>query len=434
MMDPLDLFDPNDVFIRQKNSVIRIGELDRRAAGIERWIDDHDRTGSCFAITRRSPDSVIAWMIAAWRSGSTIAILSDRDPLDQVVAQARKIGALCILPEQRDPPECDPTRSTLDRDRPLTILCTSGSTMQPKAVAHSLNNHWHSAISSNERTPFGRGDRWILSLALWHIGGLAIVWRALAGRGELVIPGDCLRSSIEHQRVTHLSVVATQLSRLLDQGLIKGSLTHILIGGGPIPPSLLDRARHLPIQATYGMTELASQLCTQTVNSKNNYSAGPPLSGWKVVLSAQGEICVDGPALFLGYFRDGELHTARDESGLFHTGDLGSWNDGELVIVGRIDQMFISGGENIYPEEIERCIAAVAGVDAVCVVPIPSDEFGHRPAAFIAGQHKITELQQHLKQQLPRFKHPLHIFQWPSEVSQHKAPREQLKLLALELI
>ena len=85
MMDPLDLFDPQDVFIRREHSVCRIGELDRRAAGIQRWIENQDRAGSCFAITRRSPESVIAWMIAAWRSGSTIAILSDRDPLDQVV-------------------------------------------------------------------------------------------------------------------------------------------------------------------------------------------------------------------------------------------------------------------------------------------------------------------------------------------------------------
>ena len=98
-----------------------------------------------------------------------------------------------------------------------------------------------------------------------------------------------------------------------------------------------------------------------------------------------------------------------------------------LMIVGRRDQMFVSGGENIYPEEIERCIAAVTGIRAVCVVPIPNDEFGSRPAAFIAGEHIHAELQQHLNQQLPRFKHPDHIFQWPAEVSQDKAPRGQLE-------
>lgn len=439
MNDPLDRFQPHDVFIRSDQGATTIIELDRQASGIAQWLCDQDLNGDRIAITQRSPQSVIAWMIACWRTGSVLTIWSDRENIEVLKDSTENMGVDHIhLPDQNDPAPCDPIRKIINPNLPLTMLCTSGSTGTPKSVLHSFNNHWSSATASAQRTPFCGEDRWLLSLSLWHIGGLAIVWRALVGRACIVIAKDDLKSCIEKHNVTHLSVVSTQLQRLMGSGLQRGSLKHILVGGGPVPTELVRSAYGLglPIQPTYGMTELGSQLCTQRANSDPELlgAAGPPLDGWSIQLTDAQEICVKGPALFLGYWSENGLHDPRDESGFFHTGDLGSWNQhGQLEVIGRLDQMFISGGENIYPEEIERCIGEVDDIEAVCVIAIPNAEYGLRPVAFIAGRWDQHNIQHKLDRDLVRFKHPDHFLDWPKGLDTVKASRSSLQRIALEL-
>jgi O-succinylbenzoic acid--CoA ligase len=297
------------------------------------------------------------------------------------------------------------------------------------------------ARASNRNVPFQSGDRWILSLSLWHIGGLAIFFRALCGGGTIVIneKKTSLARAIEKYDVTHLSVVALQLQRILDSNLPRQSLKHVLVGGGPIPEQLIKDACDslIPIHTTYGMTELGSQLTTTPTGASQEElkTAGRPLEGWEIKIADDNEICARGNALFSGYLQQQEIKPSRDVDGWFRTGDLGRiLENGCLLVLGRKDAQFISGGENIYPEEIEQILTNFSPVQLAIVVPIPNKTYGYRPAAFVLGSFSEPDLRKYLEHHLPKFKHPDVFLPWPSHVSTHKPSRSELHSIALHLM
>ncbi|HWR98557.1 MAG TPA: AMP-binding protein, partial [Candidatus Methanoperedens sp.] len=153
-----------------------------------------------------------------------------------------------------------------DPDAPATIVFTSGSTGIPKAALHSFASHWASAVGANRNLPLRPGDRWLLSLPLWHVGGLAVIFRCIQGGAAVAIPGrdEPLAETIRALGVTHLSLVATQLRRLLADARGRGalrSLKGVLLGGGPLPAPLLDEAAAAGARlvTSYGSTETSSQ-------------------------------------------------------------------------------------------------------------------------------------------------------------------------------
>ena len=252
------------------------------------------------------------------------------------------------------------------------LVRTSGSTGDGKWVWLDLPALLAGAEAAARRCSFGRGGRWLLNLPLWHVGGLGPVWRALAGEGALALPGVPF---------THTSVVATQLQRLLSGPLPDdySACSRLLLGGGPVPPGLVDRATEagLRVSTSYGMTETGS-LCV---------AGGRPLDGCELELSAAGEVFVRGPALFRGYLDPASGRCERPDAGdgWFPTGDLGRWtDDGRLEVTGRRDNVFISGGENIQPERIERALLTLPGVEQAVVVGVPDPEYGMRPVAFVS--------------------------------------------------
>lgn len=255
---------------------------------------------------------------------------------------------------------------------PALLVRTSGSTGDGKWVWLDLPALLAGAEAAARALDFGAGDRWLLNLPLWHVGGLGPVWRALAGGGALSLPGAPF---------THASVVATQLRRLLGDPLPEdyAACRRLLLGGGPVPPGLVDRAAAtgLAVTASYGMTETGS-LCV---------ADGRALEGCELEISEDGEILVRGAALFRGYLdpATGRCERPDTEAGWFPTGDLGRLKeDGRLEVTGRRDNVFISGGENIQPERIERALLALPGIEQAIVVGVPDDEFGMRPVAFVA--------------------------------------------------
>ena len=137
----------------------------------------------------------------------------------------------------------------------------------------------------------------------------------------------------------------------------------------------------------------------------------------EVSISESGEILVRGETLFVGYVEGEELDRPLDEEGWFHTGDLGELDeDGYLRVGGRMDYLFISGGENVQPEEIEETLCRLEGVDEAVVVPVPDEEFGARPVAFVRATGRVSEeLAQELEPVLPRFKIPISFHPWPEE-------------------
>jgi O-succinylbenzoic acid--CoA ligase len=278
-------------------------------------------------------------------------------------------------------------------------------------------------------------------LALWHIGGLAITFRTLYSGAQTVFPTPniTLATQIQQEKITHLSLVPTQLHRLLQEKGDISSLKGILVGGGPIPPSLIEtaRKRNLPVYTTYGMTELGSQFCTTPplANLQMLKTAGKPLQGWTIHIATNGEICAKGTPLFLGYVHGETLSHPFDNNGFFHTGDRGSIDAlGLLHVLGRCDQMFISGGENIHPEEIERCLCDIPHLEAALVIAIENPEYGMRPVSFIKGDINKRDIITHLTKRLPKFKHPDLFFMWPAQLSTKKPSREKAEKLLSQAI
>jgi O-succinylbenzoic acid--CoA ligase len=308
-------------------------------------------------------------------------------------------------------------------ERPATVIFTSGSTGAPKAALHTFGNHCHSARGSNANIPLRPGDRWLHSLPMYHVGGLSIVFRCLLAGATVALPrpGTSLGTDIAGFGATHVSLVSTQLSRLLREGADLGGLEAVLMGGGPVPPTLVDEAlaSGLPIHTSYGLTEMASQVTTTPPGASREElrTAGRALPSREVSISERGEILIRGETLFAGYIEGEGLDRPLDTDGWFHTGDLGRLDEnGCLRVGGRMDNLFISGGENVQPEEIEETLCRLEGIDEAVVVPVPDEEFGARPVAFVrASGREAEELAQELEPVLPRFKIPISFYPWPKE-------------------
>lgn len=438
--------DPKVIFLEDRSKHFSYQDWDQASSYIQSWLTDKGfHSGSYIGISKCSPFLLSSIMIACARAGIVLAILSERDPnnAQQMIATQYKFDIIDLeeltylendQPWIENPPQND--QPSIQEDHPLTILFTSGSTAEPKAVLHSFSNHWASASGSFHNIPYQKGDRWLLSLSLWHIGGLAIIFRALfRGGTACTLPNGDLFQIIQSKKITHLSLVATQLAGILPHAPFP-SLRNVLVGGGPIPPSLITKAKkqQIPVHTTYGMTELSSQCTTSSSNSTLDQlrSAGRPLGDWSIIISKEGEICVKGSALFLGYWDGKNIQDPRDSAGYFHTKDTGIIEKDHLYPIGRIDQMFISGGENIHPEEIEQMLCIF--VEQAIVVSVPDTKYGRRPVAFLYGEYKLEDIKIHLYKHLPKFKHPDQYFQWPSQVPIIKPSRTLLQSLAYSLL
>jgi O-succinylbenzoic acid--CoA ligase len=256
---------------------------------------------------------------------------------------------------------------------------------------------------------------------------LSILFRALLGGGAVVVPDveKTLAENIIYNKITHVSLVATQLYRLLEDKNMKKTikfLRAVLLGGGFFPQDLIDSALSydLPLHRSYGLTEAASQVTTTSRADipRKLKTSGRPLEYRQVKISEENEILVKGEVLFKGYLEPGGLTKPFDSEGWFHTGDSGFLDaEGCLNATGRRDNMFISGGENIQPEEIENRLCRREDIIEAVVVPVADSEFGFRPAAFVRTRDNrepdAAKIKSYLEEHLPRFKIPVNIYSWP---------------------
>jgi len=274
------------------------------------------------------------------------------------------------------------------------LLFTSGSNGSPKLVNLSLDNLLSSAKSTIMATNLQPRDTWLLSLPLYHVGGLSILFRCF-------LSGAALTTDPTNQSITHLSYVPTQLYRSWP---IYPRLKTILLSGAPIH----EVPEKLPIMAAYGMTETASMILGQKkpIQKEGFIFLGLPHLGKQMSLSEDGEILVKGDSLFQGYWNGIELQKPEE---WFPTNDLGLFDPtAGFAIVGRKDNQFISGGENIQPEEIERELLTHPTILDAIVVPKKDAEYGVRPVAFVRASGEIDEksLRNYLLERLPKYKIP----------------------------
>ncbi len=298
---------------------------------------------------------------------------------------------------------------TWQPNRLATLTFTSGSTGLPKAVAHSANNHLFSAIGLLSAMAFEKNDSWLLSLPLFHVSGLAIVWRWLLTGACIVMPTE--KGLLEDlYGVTHASLVPTQLQRILDScDVSRLALKRVLLGGSAISAKLTTKAAENGIESWvgYGMTEMASTVTAKLANEQ--LDVGTALHYRELRVEDTGEILVRGQCLALGYYHGSKMVNLTDKDGWYPTGDLGCVKGEKLYILGRIDNMFISGGENIHPEKIEIALLTHDEIEQAIVVDVVDDEFGHRPVAVIKTENTMNhdQLNEFLKDKLTRFEYPI---------------------------
>ncbi|HYO88770.1 MAG TPA: o-succinylbenzoate--CoA ligase [Candidatus Limnocylindrales bacterium] len=285
-----------------------------------------------------------------------------------------------------------------------SIVFTSGTTGAPKGAQITCFNHYASAQASAQRLGTGQDDVWLLSLPLYHVGGMTIPFRALLSGARVVEfdgskgfdPARMMRV-LHDEQITMVSLVPTMLKRLLDAGFTgTPSLRAILLGGAAAPADLLERAwkRGLPVAPTYGLTEACSQVATMApVEARTKPgSVGKPLQGTTVTIVREdgaaaavgqiGEIVVRGPTVFRGYLNAPDDRTLRD--GVLWTGDMGYADaDGDLFVVQRRTDLIVTGGENVYPAEVEAVLRQHPTVAEACVVALSHPEWGQQVAAAV---------------------------------------------------
>jgi O-succinylbenzoic acid--CoA ligase len=274
----------------------------------------------------------------------------------------------------------------------------------------------------------------LLCMPLFHVGGLAIAWRSVInGTTITLLPKFDVQEVLEaiaFEKVTIISLVPTMLTRLLQhpnwQNLQK--LRAILLGGAPASSELIDRCLQLtlPIMPTYGMTETASQITTLLPHEVaiRRGSSGLPLFGNRLRIVDEhqrdlevgviGQILVQGSSVMSGYLHQSDDKTIRD--GWFYTGDLGYLDrDRYLYVVSRRSDLIISGGENIYPTEIESILLENPAIAEVCVVGVSDREWGEIVVAVIVAkaQLSLAEIRGFCEQKsLARYKLPKSIYIW----------------------
>lgn len=293
-------------------------------------------------------------------------------------------------------------------ERLVSMTLTSGSTGLPKAAVHSVSAHLASAAGVLALMPFAGEDDWLLSLPLFHVSGQGIIWRWLRAGARLTVRD---RQPLEQALLgcTHASLVPTQLWRLLN-GDADVSLKAVLLGGAAIPVELTERARAQGIRSFcgYGLTEFASTVCAKEADGEAD--VGEALPGREVKIVA-GEIWLRAASMAAGYWRNGQLLSLTNDEGWFATRDRGELRAGRLSVIGRLDNLFFSGGEGIQPEEVERVILAHPQVQQVFIVPQDDVEYGQRPVAVVECEDgcEMTTLAAWSAERLARFQQPI---QW----------------------
>jgi len=401
------------------------------------------RAGERVAVLAANHPATVALLFAVRRLGASLALLNVRlapaelrTQLDRLhprllLADSARLDLLpgaAPLDDWPDPHTVPWPGDESHGSADWALLFTSGTTGQPKAARLSVGALDALAQASAANLGPRPGDRWLANLPLFHVGGLGMAVRCAHDGATLVLhprfDAEAVARAGHEEGITHLSLVARTLEQCLDAGIEAGPLRAVLVGGGPVPQALVQRARAagIPVLLTYGLTEACSQVTTERPGEADGRTAGAPLPGLEVrILAAEGgplpageegTIAVRGPTLMRGYLDDEAASAEVLRGGWLLTGDIGRLDvGGRLTVLARRTDLILSGGENVYPAEVEAVLATHPGVAEVAVVGRPDARWGQVPVAVVVPRPGATleDLRPWARSRLAAFKVPAEV-------------------------
>lgn len=356
-------------------------------------------------IALRYPNRQLATRLtAAWEEGLAALPLDPALPADAARALLERFrpSQLEDASGRTDLPDGVPVAAGV-----ALVIPTSGSEGDPKGVELTHDALLASARAVVSRLGADAGQRWLCCLPITHIAGLGILVRsALTGIPPVIHDHFDPESIAGETRAKLISLVPAMLLRLLDAGVDLARYSAVMLGGAPAWPGLLERARSMGINLilTYGMTET----CGGCIHD------GRPLEGVEVRIRRGEQIAIRGPMLMSGYRLEPQATNRVLQGGWFLTSDRGRLEpDGELIILGRRDDVIITGGLKVSPAEVEEILRQHPGVADAAVTGIADEHWGQAVAALIvpAGGRgpDLPELREFVSRYAPRHKAPRHI-------------------------
>ena len=373
-------------------------------------------------------------VVAAWEAGEAVL------PLDPGAPAAELKGALAAARPthlldadgRRRLPGGEPAEAGV-----AAVVATSGTVDAPKVVELGADAVRWSALATSAALEAGPGDRWLCCLPVHGVAGLAVVARAWHTGLPVEVQErfDPVAVGRAAGRATLVSLVPAMLRRLLAAGDEPARFRRVLLGGGPIPAALAAEATRRGVQLvrTYGLTETFGGMVHDghplegaevqvsglwTTNSPDPPAGLPSRAGGPA--TGEGEISIRGPMLFRRYRGDPDRTAAVLRDGWLSTGDLGRLApDGRLTVLGRADDLVISGGVNVHPDEVEAVLATHPAVAEAAVAGRPDPEWGQRVTAFVvardpASPPTLAELRDHARERLAAAKAPRELVLLPA--------------------
>ena len=350
---------------------------------------------------RLPPSAAVPVVLEAWERGDAVVVLDPAAPMAWVEARLAAVRPTSMVDGSG--------RRSFEGGVPVArgvaaVGLTSGTTAEPKAVELTFAGLAASAVGVGAVLGASARGPWLACLPLHYVAGLAVVGRAWSSDARVVVHDGfdvaSVAHSIEADGVRAVSLVPTQLRRLIEADVPVDRLDPILLGGGPVPADLAARAN---VHSTYGMTETWGGVVHD----------GHPLPGVDVRIDADGTVLVRTPTIMRGYRFDPDATTrAFDGDGYFRTGDSGALDaDGRLTVLGRRDEVIISGGVNISPVEVEDALRSHSKVADVAVVGAPDADLGVHVVAHVVPRDPrnpptLDELRDHGAETLARVKLP----------------------------
>lgn len=350
---------------------------------------------------RLRPSDIAPWLRRTWDDGDAVLPLDPAAPDAEVARVLERLRPARLVSSAADGGTDVEDLSGAVGVAPGTalVVATSGSTGEPKGVVLPHDAVTASTTASLRRLGCGAGESWLGCLPTHHVAGLQTLLRSWASEAPPVVHDGFDVAAVATAEASHVSLVPTQLARLLEAGVDLARFSTVLLGGAPAAPGLLDRARAAgtPLVLSYGMSET----CGGCVYD------GVPLDDVEAAVGADGRIRLRGPVRFSEYRGDaGSTAQAIDGDGWFVTGDVGRWAEGRLEVLGRADDVVISGGENVPLDAVATALRSHPEVHDAAAAGRPDPEWGQVVVAAVAPRDptrppSLEDLRAHVRGEHP---------------------------------